>query len=281
MKGVSGIKIIKRINTNAALAEDGQGNEIVVFGKGIGFPQVPYELKDLSKIERTFYGIAPKFHRMISELPQEIILVSAEIVEQAETELKCDLNPNLPFTLADHLNFAISRSKTDLIIPTPLSYDVRHLYPVETAIGFKALKILKDRLSFQLPDSEAYSVALHIINAEKEGGVLTNAMATLSVIQDVEQIVEDHYQMVLDKESYSYSRFIMHLQYLIQRLSSGEQIEERSGSGVVREVARECPDAYLCAKSISDFLEKKYGWSCNNEELLYLMLHIQRLSAKD
>lgn len=48
------MQIIKKINTSAALALDKTGHEIVVMGKGIGFPPVPYELNDLSKIERTF-----------------------------------------------------------------------------------------------------------------------------------------------------------------------------------------------------------------------------------
>ena len=47
------MQIIKKINTSAALALDKNGHEVVVMGKGVGFPSVPYELDDLSKIERT------------------------------------------------------------------------------------------------------------------------------------------------------------------------------------------------------------------------------------
>ena len=54
------MKITKKINTSAALALDSTGREVVVLGKGIGFPPVPYELNDLSKIERTFYDVDPK-----------------------------------------------------------------------------------------------------------------------------------------------------------------------------------------------------------------------------
>ena len=54
LKGGKTMKIIKKINTSAAIALDSMGREIVVFGKGIGFPAVPYELEDLSLIERTF-----------------------------------------------------------------------------------------------------------------------------------------------------------------------------------------------------------------------------------
>ena len=44
------MKIIRQINNNAALALDGNGKELVVLGRGVGFPKMPYELTDLSRI---------------------------------------------------------------------------------------------------------------------------------------------------------------------------------------------------------------------------------------
>ena len=38
------MQICKKINNNVALARDAKGRELVVFGKGIGFPAMPYEL---------------------------------------------------------------------------------------------------------------------------------------------------------------------------------------------------------------------------------------------
>ncbi len=108
------MQIIKKINTSAALALDSTGQQVVVLGKGIGFPPVPYELTDLSKIERTFYDVDPKYLSMIRDLPQSVVMVCAEISDQAEIELDCRLNPNLPFTLADHVQFAMERLKNGI-----------------------------------------------------------------------------------------------------------------------------------------------------------------------
>ncbi|MCH3943362.1 MAG: hypothetical protein LKE37_06810 [Atopobiaceae bacterium] len=36
------MRIVKKINNNVALAVDACGKDVVVFGKGIGFPQMPY-----------------------------------------------------------------------------------------------------------------------------------------------------------------------------------------------------------------------------------------------
>lgn len=49
--------ILKKINNNVALAASDDGREVVVFGKGIGFHEMPYELADESLIQRKFYNV--------------------------------------------------------------------------------------------------------------------------------------------------------------------------------------------------------------------------------
>ncbi len=273
------MKIIKQINNNAALAVDGSGKELVVLGRGVGFPKMPYELTDLSRIERTFYDVNPNYFGMAATLPQPVILASADIVELAEIELDCELNPNLPFTLADHLSFAIERLQKGIDVPTPLAYDVRHLYHRESDLGRRALEILKRHTGVRLPDSEAVNVALHLINAEANAGDMDTMMATLRIIQDVDAIVEDRLKITLNKESFYYSRFTMHLRYLIQRLSAGEQVADKI-SGMLRQLAREYPDVYLCAQAVTEYFQDAWSWRCNDEELAYLMLHINRVREK-
>lgn len=273
------MKIVKKINTSAALALDSTGKEVVVLGKGIGFPSVPYELEDLSRIERTFYDVSPKYLSMIAGLPQPILVASAEIAEEAEIELNCQLNPNLPFTLADHLNFAIERLKNGIDLVTPIAYDVRHLYPKETELGVRALEILEHHSGVILPDSEAVSVALHLINAEAESGDLHTVMMTFRIISEVDKIVQKQLGITLDTESYNYSRFTMHLRYLIQRLESGDQAQGH-GASMLRPLAREYPDTYACALRVVDYFKRTWGWQCNDEEIAYLMMHIHRVQER-
>lgn len=148
------MEIIKKINNNSALARDAKGHEVVVFGKGIGFPPTPYELEDLSKIQRTFYYVDDKYYALLQEVPEEIFLAADDIAEDANEELNCDLNPNLAFILADHLNFAIERTRAGMTLRTPLAYDIRHLYPNEYKLGRSALHMLRDRLKVELPEQK-------------------------------------------------------------------------------------------------------------------------------
>lgn len=273
------MKVIGRINTNAALAVDGSGKEIVILGKGVGFPKVPYELTDLSVVQRTFYEVDSKYLPLLGSLPEAVLLASADIAEQAEMDLDCTLNPNLAFTLADHLAFAIERAQQGIVLTSPLAYDVKHLYPQETRIGTQALEILRQHTGVELPGAEAINIALHLINAELEKGDIHNMAATLQIISDVTAIIESRLNVQLDPESFYYSRFTMHLRYLIQRLISGEQVPEGGGK-MLASLALEYPDTYLCAKAVSDYLTAKWSWKCSKEEVMYLMLHIGRLREK-
>ncbi len=114
------MRIVRKINNSAAVAEDSRGKELIVIGKGIGFPAVPYELTDMSRIDRTFYDIDPRYFEIIKTyLSQEILLASADITEDAQVVLNTTFNSNLPLTLADHLNFAVERFRSGLNLHDP------------------------------------------------------------------------------------------------------------------------------------------------------------------
>lgn len=111
------MKLLRKINNNAAVAQDKRGREMVVLGRGVGFHPMPYELTDLSVVYRTFYDVDPQYYEMLSSLPEEALMAAADIAEQAEIALQAELNPNLPFTLADHIAFAQERENKASVWP--------------------------------------------------------------------------------------------------------------------------------------------------------------------
>ena len=170
------MKLLRKINNNAAVAQDRRGREMVVLGRGVGFHPMPYELTDLSVVYRTFYDVDPQYYEMLASLPEEALLAAADITEQAEITLHTELNPNLPFTLADHIAFAQQREKQGIRMAAPLHYDVQHLYPREYELGLRALETVRLRTGSSLPRAEAVSIALHIVNAELEGSDLSSTL---------------------------------------------------------------------------------------------------------
>ena len=59
------MKVIKKINNNVAICLD-NNTELIAFGKGIGFKQMPYELADLSVVTRTYYGVDRKYFDLLN-----------------------------------------------------------------------------------------------------------------------------------------------------------------------------------------------------------------------
>lgn len=272
------MKIIKKINNNVALAQDARGNDLVVFGKGVGFPSMPYELKDLSNVQRTFYDVSQRYIDLLQDLPEGLLLAADDMVSEALEELDCDLNPNLPFILADHLNFAIQRSREGVSLQNPLSYDVSHLYPKEYEVARRGMTILRQQLGVQLPDSETVSVALHIINAESEASDMHSTVANLQLISALSEMVEEYFGIQIDRDSFNYSRLVMHMRYLVQRMSEGRPMEEDAASReLFRSVRLEYPEDYNCTRKIVDWLAENRGWNCSCEEQLYLIMHIHRV----
>ena len=273
------MKLLRKINNNAAVAQDKRGREMVVLGRGVGFHPMPYELTDLSVVYRTFYDVEPQYYEMLSSLPEEALMAAADIAEQAEIALQAELNPNLPFTLADHIAFAQEREKQGIRLATPLHYDVQHLYPREYELGLQAMETVRLRTGTALPRAEAVNIALHIVNAELEGSDLSSTLAAVEVLDEVTVLVERELGIALDRESYNYARFAMHIQFLVRRLSSGKGMEQGSGK-MLSELSAEYPATYRCAQAVAKEIEQRHGWHCSSDEVLYLMLHIYRVQNR-
>lgn len=273
------MKLLRKINNNAAVAQDKRGREMVVLGRGVGFHPMPYELTDLSVVYRTFYDVDPQYYEMLSSLPEEALMAAADIAEQAEIALQAELNPNLPFTLADHIAFAQEREKQGIRLATPLHYDVQHLYPREYELGLQAMETVRLRTGAALPRAETVNIALHIVNAELEGSDLSSTLAAVEVLDEVTVLVERELGIALDRESYNYARFAMHIQFLVRRLSSGKVMEQGSGK-MLSELSAEYPATYRCAQAVAKEIEQRHGWHCSSDEVLYLMLHIYRVQNR-
>lgn len=267
--------IVKKINNNCALARDTSGQDVVVFGRGIGFRHIPYELTDLSLIDRTFYGVRSSSVAALKDIPEDIVFLASDVIEHARDVLGVDLNLNAPITLADHINFAIGRARDGMDLSTPLAFDVRHLYPKEYAIGKHAVTIVKSRMGVELPESECTSVALHIIDAESERSDLDVTKATAETVDAVTRMIEESLGSQLDTDSFQFSRFVMHLSFLVGRMLSGERHEDKM-SEMLDVMRAAYPEAARLAGRVMDYFDVR-GWSCDQSEELYLLIHIQRL----
>ena len=275
------MKVIKKINNNVAVCLDNNNNELIAFGKGIGFQKVPYELTDISKIERTYYGVNHYYIGLVNEIPEDIFDISAKIVEWAKTKLTKELSVNIVFTLADHINFAIKRYKDKMNIKMPLGYEIEHLYETEMMIGKKAVSYINRRKKIKLGKSEAVGIAMHFINAEDQYTKASEkTMDDDQIIEKITELIEQKLKRKINKKNFNYARFVSHMQYLLKRRQAQSTLN--SDNDKMFELLKdEYPETYDCVLEIRDYLKEYLNWSLNNEELLYLMLHVNRLYSRE
>lgn len=271
------MKLLKKINNNFALALDSRGEQIIVEGRGIGFQKMPMELTDLSLVTRTYYDTKEQDVSLINSVSEEILNVSADICQYAEMKIGDKLNPNLRFILADHLDFAIERQKKKIDIKMPIYYDIQLLYPKEVQVAEYAMELIKKELKVQLPDSERTGIALNIINSEMLPEPAGENKDEL--IEKIAVFIEKSFSIQIDRKAFSYSRFVSHMEYLLRRAREGKQVSD-DNLQLYKTVRAEIPAIDHCADEIAELLGEK-GYSLNEEEKLYLMLHINRLCNRE
>lgn len=268
------MRVVKNIHNNISLCLDSKGNEVIAFGKGIGFKKPPYDIP-ISKIERTFYHVNPIFINTLSQIPENIIEISTEIIDYANHKLSGVYNENLIFTLADHILFSIKRKKENITINLPFSQEVRYIYPKEIKIGEYAINLIKEKLGVELPQQEAAIITLHIV----EYGLSSTQNShedNQTIIDHCTEIVESFMDIKIDRQGFSYSRFVSHMYYLFDRLSNDQTVNSQN-KNMFEKLVHEYPQAYRCSQKISE----KLGINLNNEELMYLIIHINRLSSRE
>lgn len=271
------VKVIKKINNNVAVCLDSNGEEMVAFGKGIGFPKIPYELTDLSKIDMTFYRLNHSHFTLMNEIPEKIVELSAEIVRYAQTVIRQSLNPNVIFTLADHIHFANKRMDNNQVLSLPFSYDIKQLYPLEYKVGLYAVSLLNNQLGEKFPDSEAALIAMHIVNAQEQTNLQITEKIANQILQQTVGIIENYFHIKIDQNEFSYNRFLMHLRYFLKRIQDKEQLSDTSSVELFRTFKKEEPDIYHCTQEIVVMIDDLLKTRSTDEEIFYLMIYVKRI----
>ncbi|MFD2209512.1 PRD domain-containing protein [Virgibacillus halophilus] len=266
----------KKINNNFALCVDSNSQELIAYGLGIGFGKIPYELTDLSKIERTFYNVDSQMYFLVGNISDDIFKISSRIVDLANAYLNESLSQNLVFSLADHIQFAIERKKRGIFVKNPLGRDVEYLYKKEMQVGRIARQLISDELNILLPREEEANIAVHFIMAETNIDNVQELEKTEGIIDNVANIIEKELNFKINKESTQYTRFLVHLEYLFKRISQQDKAR-KSKSKMYAITKSEYPAVNNAVLLLEEYLHSEYRQHLNEDELLYLLLHINRL----
>ena len=276
------MRAVRSINNNIAVCVDSAGNELIAMGKGIGYGKLPREIA-LEDVTQTFYNVSPKVLSGIEGIPEDVMVFSADLAERARDELSYQLSPNLAFTLADHIAFALKRARDGVYVSMPLAFDVEQSYPDEYRIARQAVRRLRRELRVNLRDAEATGIALNIVNARADFATeaeLASAQRDEDMLEDITEIVEREFSITVNRSSFAYSRYATHMNYLFGRLHADKSLDG-ANLELYADVRADYPQVDACVEKICGHLREEWGCGVTDEERLYIFIHVNRLRVKE
>lgn len=277
------MQVLKKINNNVVICKDGDQRQLIAFGLGIGFPATPYELTDLTKIERTFYDVDKTFIDLVGDIPVDIIRFVANQMQELQDGLPYETGSNLIITLADHIAFSIERARRNVHVQMPSIYEMEVDYPAEVAAGRKILAAIRRELKVQLPKSEIQGIAMHLINARDK--MREDASSKMEneydeVLEQTTRIIEEETGVQVRRDTFNYARFATHVRYLIKRIFQKKHVDS-DNLQMYNAICIEYPKALACVDKINEYYSSTWSVELTEEEKLYLMIHVNRVCSKE
>ncbi|WP_229720056.1 PRD domain-containing protein [Oceanobacillus neutriphilus] len=276
------MKIKQILNNNAVLTTDANRKEAIVIGKGLGFKYHTNDILNETDVTRIYVpmknGYREKIIELLEEIPFECITLTEKIINHAEKTLNVELNQNLIFNLADHINFSLRRFKEGMDLSNIFTEDIKRFYTDVYNVGVHSVEMINSFYQVNMDGDEAASIAFHIIDAMSNH----TTEDTLNIIQGVNNIVdiiERYFDITFDENSLDYSRFIIHLQFFMKKIYMEENKDKPDNSSFtfLQFNKQKYADIDDCINKINDYTSKQHSYHLSDDDRLYLKIHIIRL----
>lgn len=267
------MKLIRNINNNVSICIDDLGREVIVFGKGIGFMKPPNKV-DTKKIEKIFYNIDDMNSEVLKDINPKIINCAVQIINMAEKDLNFQFMPTAVIALADHIKFAVERKKNKIQLNIEFKQQVLFKNPEILPELPKILEIIQTETGVELEKNEAKIIACHLIDNKVDSGE-DQFNLSYDFKKECLDIINTIFRKTLDEDSYNYTRFVIHLEYLVSRIINRKQIENYNNQ-IYFSMKNNYTQSSECVDKLDQVFKERLDVSLSNEEKLYLLIHINR-----
>lgn len=278
------MKIHKVLNNNVAFVLDENGNDIIYVGKGIAFQKKPGDELDESLIDKKFYmadaTINDRFQQILMDIPMQHIELASDAVEYAKVSTGKSFSDTIYISLSDHIYTAIQRFLDGVSIKNPMRWEIQRFYEPEYEVGLKVLDMVEERFKIRLPEDEASSIAVHLVNASMASDSIEDVYEVTKIITDISNIVRYFFSVEFDTKSVYYYRFVTHIRFFAQRLVLKQLYDGNSDDSLFEILKTQYINSYQCILKIEQYILKNYNYKISNDEKLYLMIHVERIVYK-
>lgn len=275
--------IEKFLNNNMLLVNDNH-EEMIVMGKGLRFHyKVGDEIRD-EDIEKTYVlqdsTNKNGYLQVLENAPDIYLEIVHHIIEMAQLKISSPFNKQIFVTLLDHLLYAVERYEKGIVLQNRMLWEIQKFYPNEFMLGLQAVDYINETLHIQLPETEAGNIAFHFVNAQIKSNDLSteNGMLMIKMLKDIFQIIQLHYGYTIDENSLNYSRFVVHMQFFLQRLLENKMLENENDDIYYTYIIKNS-SALDCVEQIEKYIDRLLHKQITRDEKIYLIVHITRITT--
>ncbi|MGG3691582.1 glucose PTS transporter transcription antiterminator GlcT [Heyndrickxia ginsengihumi] len=274
-------RVKKVLNNNVLIASHPQYEESVLIGKGIGFNRKKDEIISEESAEKMFVLKNEKeqeqYKKILPFIDNDTLEVIISATEMIRSKMESHLNEHIHVALTDHIVFTINRIRKGLAVKNPFVSETKILYPREYEIAREVVDYINESTDVYLPEGEVGFIALHIHSAVTDKQ-LSEINQHSQLIAKLIETVEREFDIHLNKDSTNYMRLVRHLRYTIDRVLTGEKVNEPEKLAFF--LKQEFPLCYNLAWKLIKIMQQSLRKPVYDAEVVYLTMHLQRIQNK-
>jgi len=266
-------KIKKVINNSVVMVQD-KNEEVILLGKGIGFQKKENDIiYESTKIEKKYQLIQTKNNT--GERDKQMLPFIALVIELMDKSTTNNFSYTTMKSLTDHIAAMYLRIINNENLENPFHYETKSLYSKDYQTGLQIGEEIFKITGLKVPESELDFLTLYI-----HYGNSNDAKAKMdlihSIIYQVSSLLSDKYNIKFNKDSIDYSRFIVHLRFVVERIMRREDIPDINLKDLFMNKFKKY---YKIGQDIVSILENELHTVITDDERVYLLLHIARLDT--
>ena len=275
------MKVLKVLNNSLILALDESGAECILMGKGLGYHKAigyPVKKEEIQKIfVLTDNKMLKNFIQLASTIDETYLNMVKEIIDFAADKYQIKVKDYLYLSLADHISFVVKRVKEGNIGENFNYPDVLLHQRNEYQVGLFAVNLINKKMHVSLPNSEATGIGLHFVDAEIDVEDQQKNREIADLVSSLEKIAQRIIGGKIDQNTFTYSRFLTHLNYFCERVYEDELFSDEDQEGLYQDLAAKMPKEVEIINAFDEFIRKKINLRITKQEKIYLIVHLHKV----
>lgn len=273
------------LNDNAAMVTMTDHRQAIVYGQSLKRQHQRGDRLWARQIERIDYldlhTSKTTLQRVLQELPLPVVTTTYEVLAMASSTLHMCFADYQYATVAAYI-LDVSDQVSGGTFQAPHSYLPVDRYPLEFAVAQRAFAIIRENLGVSWPRAAVRTLAQQMVPrpSDRSRATLLDDRQVRTLNQSIVSTLRDQGMMRTPVTANAYDRLLVHIQYLADRQRQRAALVDGEVVDMMKVFEQTYPKAATIAREIFALVIEQLGGMVNECELLYLALHVQRVTGE-